>query len=148
MKIINVSVDIESQCLNSRSTSSQKNEHNENVSEQQKETKTPQKKPGRPKGHSLKNFDQTRIGFLMKHEVPIEYKLLMEVSDFLKIHAPSPELIEAISYASDDIFFKKAKFWRCLMDYKKYGLRPPYSIHTNANKELYYIHLRFKKYLI
>lgn len=44
MKIINVSVDIESQCLNSRSTSSQKNEHNENVSEQQKETKTPQKK--------------------------------------------------------------------------------------------------------
>ena len=108
----------------------------------------PEKEPGRPKGHSLKNFDQTRIGFLMKHEVPIEYKLLMEVSDFLKIHAPSPELIEAISYASDDIFFKKAKFWRCLMDYKKYGLRPPYSIHTNANKELYYIHLRFKKYLI
>ena len=84
----------------------------------------------------------------MKHEVPIEYKLLMEVSGFLKIHAPPPELIEAISYASDDIFFKKAKFWRCLMDYKKYGLRPPYSIHTNANKELYYIHLRFKKYLI
>ncbi|AFB75500.1 hypothetical protein 1013_scaffold24_00060 [Bacteriophage sp.] len=34
------------------------------------------------------------------------------------------------------------------MDYKKYGLRPPYSIHTNANKELYYIHIRFKKYLI
>ena len=94
-----------------------------------KKPKRRKKKPGRPK-------------------VPIEYKLLMEVSDFLKIHAPSPELIEAISYASDDIFFKKAKFWRCLMDYKKYGLRPPYSIHTNANKELYYIHIRFKKYLI
>ena len=84
----------------------------------------------------------------MKHEVPIEYKLLMEVSGFLKIHAPSPELIEAICYASDDIFFKKAKFWRCLMDYRKYGLRPPYSIHTKGNKELYYIHIRFKKYLI
>ena len=42
MKIINVSVDIESQRLSSRSTSSQKNEHNENVSKQQKETKTPQ----------------------------------------------------------------------------------------------------------
>ena len=40
MKIINVSVDIESQRLSFRSTSSQKNEHNENVSEQQKETKT------------------------------------------------------------------------------------------------------------
>ena len=44
MKIINISVDIESQLLNSRSTSSQKNKPNENVSEQQKETKTPQKK--------------------------------------------------------------------------------------------------------
>ena len=49
MKIINVSVDIESQLLNSRPTSSQKNEHNENVSKQQKETKTPQKKARKTK---------------------------------------------------------------------------------------------------
>ena len=84
----------------------------------------------------------------MQHEVPVEYKLLMEVSDFLKIRAPSPELIEAIRYASNDTFFKKTKFWRCLIDYKRHGLRPPYNIQTDANKELYYIHLRFKKYLI
>ena len=45
-----ISVDIESQRLSSRSTSSQKNEHNENVSEQQKETKTPQKKARKTKG--------------------------------------------------------------------------------------------------
>ena len=38
------------QRLSSRSTSSQKNEHNENVSEQQKETKTPQKKARKTKG--------------------------------------------------------------------------------------------------
>ena len=50
MKIIIVSVDIESQRLSFRSTSSQKNEHNEKVSEQQKETKTPQKKARKPKG--------------------------------------------------------------------------------------------------
>lgn len=50
MKIINISVDIESQLLNSRSTSSQKNKPNENVSEQQKETKTPQKKARKTKG--------------------------------------------------------------------------------------------------
>ena len=50
MKIINVSVDIESQRLSFRSTSSQKNEHNENVSEQQKETKPPQKKARKTKG--------------------------------------------------------------------------------------------------
>ena len=46
MKIINISVDIESQLLNSRSTSSQKNKPNENVSEQQ--TKGAQSEKLRP----------------------------------------------------------------------------------------------------
>ena len=50
MKIINVSVDIESQLLNSRSTSTQKNQPNQNVSEHHKETKTPQKKARKTKG--------------------------------------------------------------------------------------------------
>ena len=48
MKIINISVDIESQLLNSRSTSSQKNKPNENVSEQQKETTGAQSEKLRP----------------------------------------------------------------------------------------------------
>ena len=83
----------------------------------------------------------------MKHEVPIEYKLLMEVSDFLKIHAPSPELIEAISYASDDIFFKKAKFWRCLMDYKKYGFDMiSYGTKLTGKTKEEILYTDFKKY--
>lgn len=106
MKIINISVDIESQLLNSRSTSSQKINLMKTFPNSRKKPKRRKKSP-KTKGAQSENFDQTRIGFLMKHEVPIEYKLLMEVSDFLKIHAPSPELIEAISYASDDIFFKR-----------------------------------------
>lgn len=103
------------------------------------------RKPGRPKGHSLRPFDQTRVGFMLKHEVPIEYKLLMEVTELLKLRAPSFELIEAIGYASDDPFFRKTKYWRCLKDYKKYGLRPPVPILSNASKELYYIRLRLNK---
>lgn len=106
------------------------------------------RKPGRPKGYSLKRFDQTRIGFLLAHEVPIEYKLLMETVKSLKLSSPSAELIEAIAYASNDPFFRKTKFWRCLMDYKKYGLRPPYAIKTNVHKELYYIRIRIKKFLL
>lgn len=106
------------------------------------------KKPGRPKGYSLKRFDQTRIGFLLAHEVPLEYKLLMETVKTLKLGSPSAELIEAIAYSSNDPLFRKTKFWRCLKDYKKYGLRPPYAVETNINKELYYIRIRFKKYLL
>lgn len=50
MKIINVSVDIESQRLNSQPISLKRNEHNKNISEQQKETQTPQKKARKTKG--------------------------------------------------------------------------------------------------
>lgn len=50
MKIINVSVDIESQRFKLSVNIVSKNEHNENVSEQQKETKTPQKKARKTKG--------------------------------------------------------------------------------------------------
>lgn len=85
---------------------------------------------------------------MMAHEVPVEYKLLMETVELLKLRAPSANLVEAVAYASDAPFFRKTKFWRCLKDYKKYGLRPPYAVKTNANKELYYIRIRLKKYLL
>lgn len=109
--------------------------------------KRPRKRVGRPKGYSLKKFEQTRIGFLLQHEVPVEYKLLMEVTELLRLRAPSPELIEAIGYASNDSFFRKTKFWRCLMDYKKYGLRPPVPVKTNVRKELYYARIKIRNHL-
>ena len=114
---------------------------------QSKKSKSSKKEGGKPKGYSLKKFDETRIGFLMKHEAPIEYKLLMDVCEFLKYSKPPPELIEHIGYASQDTFFRKTKYWRCLKDYRKYGLRPPYAVVTNKNKELYYIHIRMNKYI-
>lgn len=117
------------------------------MSQIRRREKTSKRKVGRPKGCSLKRFDQTRIGFLLKHEAPVEYRLLMEVTEFLKLRAPSCTLIEAMSYASNDPFFKKTKFRRSFIEYWKYGLRPPKAIHTSAAKELYYIRLRKKKYL-
>lgn len=114
---------------------------------QSKKSKSSKKEGRKPKGYSLKKFDETRIGFLMKHEAPIEYKLLMDVCEFLKYSKPPPELIEHIGYASQDTFFRKTKYWRCLKDYRKYGLRPPYAVVTNKNKELYYIHIRMNKYI-
>lgn len=77
----------------------------------------------------------------------MEYKLLVETAEFLKLRAPSAELIEAICYASDDALFRKAKFWRSLMDYKKYGLRPPRATKTSVERELRYIQARIRKYV-
>ena len=71
MKIINVSVDIESQRLSSRSTSSQKNEHNENVSEQQRETKTPQKKArtGMKRSRTMGDETQCPASLFIRNEL-------------------------------------------------------------------------------
>lgn len=104
MKIIDVSKDIQSQKNNAqrafvKSSSSEK-----------QETQETSKKTRKTKGYSLKRFDQTRIGFLLAHEVPIEYKLLMETVKSLKLSSPSAELIEAIAYASNDPFFAKQNF--------------------------------------
>lgn len=106
------------------------------------------KKVGRPRGYRLKKFEQTRIGFFLQHEVPIEYQLLKEVTEMMKLRYPPAELIESLCYSSDDPFFRKAKFWRCLIEYKKFGCRPRFVIGTNAQKELYYIRKKLRKYVV
>lgn len=83
----------------------------------------------------------------MKHEVPYEYELLMGISDHMKATKPPADLIEQIAYASSDEFFKKPKFWRCLIDYRIHGCYTCAPCISDAKKELYYIHLRMKKYL-
>ena len=104
------------------------------------------RKVGRPKGYKLKKFDETRIGFLLKHETPIEYQLLMDVTEAMKLRAPSADFIESIAYTSSDSLFRKQKFWRAMMEYRKYGCRPKLALKTDVAKELYYIRLRLNKY--
>lgn len=65
----------------------------------------------------------------------------------MRLRYPPAELIEALSYSSDDPFFRKTKFWRCLIEYRKFGCRPRFEIGTNAQKELFYIRKRLKKYV-
>lgn len=112
-----------------------------------KPKKKRRKKLGRPRGYSLKRFEETRIGFFLQHEAPVEYQLLKEVMAIMRIKTPPSELIESICYVSDEPLFRKAKFWRSLINYKKYKCRPRFAIETNAEKELYYIRLKLKKYL-
>jgi len=70
----------------------------------------------------------------------------METVEYLRLRAPSAELIEAIGYASGDEAFRKARFWRCLQNYKRWGVRPPKTASTNVKRELFYVRQRMKKY--
>jgi hypothetical protein len=113
-----------------------------------KKRKKRRRKLGRPKGCALKKFEETRIGFFLQHEAPIEYQLLKEVTEQMKFRFPPADLIEAICYSSDDPFFRKTKFWRSLIAYRKYGCRPSRAIKTDARKELYYIRRKLKQYVV
>lgn len=116
------------------------NENNELSTQKQKKQKKskPRKKLGRKR--IKRQFDETRVGYFLKLEAPLEYNLIMEVSG--NVSAPSADLIEAIGYASLNLLFKKPKFRRALIEYRKNGLYAGDPKKSCVEKELYYISVR------
>lgn len=99
-------------------------------------------KPKRGRKRIKRDFDQTRVGFFLKHEAPTEYKLIVE--SLCNNKSPSADVIEQIGYSSMNPLFKKPKFRRALIHYRKYGLYCGHPIDTDAQTELYYIRIRKK----
>ena len=83
-----------------------------------KPRKKPRKKSGRKKIKRL--FEETRVGFILKYEAPLEFDLLIEASGLKG--APPADLIEAVGYASINEIFKTPEFRRALLLYRKTGL--------------------------
>lgn len=73
------------------------------------------RKPGR------KRFEEIRIGYLMRYHAPIEFALIVDSCGAKE--APSADIIEKLTYLSDNKFFRTMQFRRALMDYRKNGLR-------------------------
>lgn len=120
----------------------EKNSSNENSEKLIKQNKKKRKKPRREVGRKRikRQFDETRVGYFLRLEAPLEYNLIMEVSG--TVSAPSADLIEAIGYASLNLLFKKPKFRRALIEYRKNGLYAGDPKKSCVEKELYYISVR------
>lgn len=120
----------------------EKNSSNENSEKLIKQNKKKRKKPRRKVGRKRikRQFDETRVGYFLRLEAPLEYNLIMEVSG--TVSAPSADLIEAIGYASLNLLFKKPKFRRALIEYRKNGLYAGDPKKSCIEKELYYISVR------
>ena len=97
-----------------------------------------QKSPGRKR--KKRTFDETRIGFFLKHEAPLEYDLIY--NQICGRGAPTADLIEQVGYSSLNPLFKKPKFRRALIEYRKYGLYCGKPASSDAQTEMYYIQLR------
>ncbi|UYI64259.1 hypothetical protein [Bacteroides ovatus] len=101
---------------------------------------------GRPKGTCKKYpFEQTRLGFLLKYEMPVAYGIIMQRYKDKSFPHPEAEVIELVCKASRDPTYKKPKFRRCMNEYAATGLyckRP--KLLTEGRKE-YYESVRKKK---
>lgn len=107
-------------------------------------TQKPQKKRKHSKSLGRKKkkrtFDETRIGFFLKHEAPLEYDIIF--NQICGRSAPTADLIEQVGYASLNPLFKKPKFRKALIEYRKYGLYCGKPVSSDAKTEMYYIQLR------
>lgn len=107
------------------------------------------KKRGRPRKHRVKKkpgvkrvrhkFEETPIGFLLQHEAPLEYALILGA---VEGQAPTADFIETIGYSSLNPLFKKPKFRRALKAYREHGLYSGRPKKTTPAIELYYIRIR------
>lgn len=102
--------------------------------------KPKKKKPHKKRKRKKRLFDETRVGHFLKHEAPLEYGLIMEAGG--NVSAPSADLIEAIGYASINPLFKKPKFRKALIDYRKNGLHTGQPHKSNVRVEMFYLKVR------
>lgn len=101
---------------------------------------------GRPKGTRLKRkFEETRLGFMLKYETPLEYEIIIRTAPGGVFVKPDADLIQAICSASDDDSFKKPKFKRYLDEYREHGIHCDRPKTLNENRKTYYEKIRLNK---
>lgn len=88
-----------------------------------------------------REFYETRLGYFIQHEAPLEYGIIMDVSGG---YEPNVDMIEALGYASLNPLFRKAKFRRALIEYRKRGCHTHHPKQATAITEFSYIQKRRK----
>ena len=80
-------------------------------------------------------FEQTPIGYLIKHECPIEWQFINDVklTGGLTITA---DFLESFSYMSDNPIFRTERFRRALVDFREYGYVTPNKKEFDVDDEL------------
>lgn len=101
---------------------------------------------GRPQGTNKKYpFEQTRLGFLLKYEMPVVYDIVMDKCKSQLFPHPSPQVIEFVSRASKDPTYKKPKFRRCMDEYIATGICCKRPKILTPKLRVYYQSIRKKK---
>lgn len=104
------------------------------------------KEDGRPRGTFKKyKFEETKLGFMLKHETPVVYSILMNTLIRTSCSEPPVEVIEVVCRASKDNSFVKPKFRRYLKEYALFGLYCHRAKRMTPEREIYYKRIRDTK---
>lgn len=101
---------------------------------------------GRPKGTFKKyRFEETRLGFMLKYEVPAVFEIIMNMTPNAPFKEPPYMLVCTICKNSKDEALKKKKFFRYLEEYKQQGLCCKRPKKMTPQRKVYYELLRKRK---
>ena len=95
--------------------------------------------PEPEKKSKRREFYETRLGYFIQHEAPLEYSIIMDVSGGCE---PNVDMIEALGYASLNPLFRKSKFRRALIEYRKRGCHTHHPKQATVITEISYIKKR------
>lgn len=103
-------------------------------------SRSPRKREdGRPQG-TLKRFpfDETRIGFMLRYEMPVVYHLLRRLCATQQPFEPDWQVIRSVAEASKDPSCGKAKFRRYLDEYRRDGVYCRRGKRLTPERKAYY----------
>ena len=117
----------------------QHHETEENQAAAAEETVSPAAEGGRPQG-TLKRFpfDETRIGFMLRYEMPVVYHLLRRLCATQQPFEPDWQVIRSVAEASKDPSCGKAKFRRYLDEYRRDGVYCRRGKRLTPERKAYY----------
>lgn len=104
------------------------------------------KEDGRPRGTFKRfPFEQTRLGFMLRYEMPVVYYLLKRLSPPAPLFEPQWWLVDAVCRASKDPSYDKPKFKRYLAEYASKGVYCKRGKRLTPGRLVYYESVRRKK---
>ena len=111
-----------------------------------KPTSPRKREDGRPKG-TLKRFpfDETRLGFMLRYEMPVVYYLLRRLCSGQQPFEPDWRVVDAVARASKDPSYRKPKFRRYLEEYSRDGLCCRRGKRLTPERKTYYESIRRRK---
>lgn len=123
-----------------------KKHRNIRLSKPPQSRKRRRKEDGRPRG-TLKRFpfEETRIGFMLRYEMPVVYYLLRRLSPPEPLFEPEWTLVDAVCRASKDLSYDKPKFKRYLEEYARDGVYCKRGKRLTPERLTYYESVRRKK---